>query len=179
MNIQIRIDGAELKRSPKDDPLMISEARISAANLRAALLALRAVKALRITVHRCSDLLSHNGPPTPYIFYTSKPVGNIQLVEDTTVYTRTKVISANPAFDSEPRDHSIGSGVVTPAILRHIEESCITFIVFDHLNSDPAFNLGVAEVPLKPLLMGPTATIVTSEKLHPQGSIEISISWVM
>ncbi|CBH10257.1 hypothetical protein, conserved [Trypanosoma brucei gambiense DAL972] len=146
--------------------------------VRAALVAMRSVVALRVQVFR-ADGLQNSPTPQPYVFYTaampSTTHGGISCIRDTVVHTSTKALTSDPVFDEEPIDHRV---VVDSELISFVSESSVVFVVFDAQARDVRSNLGVAEVPLRPLLASPQAVIRKTEVLHPQGTLSIGLSWV-
>ncbi|KEG09947.1 hypothetical protein DQ04_04411080, partial [Trypanosoma grayi] len=142
--------------------------------MRAALVALRSVVALRVQVFRAADLRA-TPPPQPYVFYTASAPSGLSCVRDTTVRTSTKAFTTDPVFDVEPIEHRV---VVDQELLLFIAEGAVVFVVFDERAKEVRANLGVAEVPLRPLLASPQAVVRTTEVLHPQGTLTVGLSWV-
>ncbi|ESS68227.1 hypothetical protein TCDM_02988 [Trypanosoma cruzi Dm28c] len=142
--------------------------------LRAVLLSLRSVVALRVQVFRANGLLG-TPVPQPYVFYTtSAPVG-LSCVRDTVVRPSSKPFTTDPVFDADPVDHRL---VVDRELVEFIAGGAVVFILFDEQAKDVQANLGVAEVPLRALLESPQAVVRTTEALHPQGTISVGLSWV-
>ncbi|ORC90091.1 uncharacterized protein TM35_000091410 [Trypanosoma theileri] len=142
--------------------------------LRAALISLRSVVALRVQVFRADGLLA---PPTPqpYVFYTASAPSGLSCVRDTVVRTSTKAFTTDPVFDVDPVDHRL---VVDRELVQFVAEGVIVFVVFDEQAKEVRANLGVVEVPLRPLLASPQAVVRTTEVLHPQGTLSVGLSWV-
>ncbi|RNF12932.1 uncharacterized protein Tco025E_06451 [Trypanosoma conorhini] len=152
----------------------LSSTLFTAEALRAALVGLRSVVALRVQVFRADGLLA-TPVPQPYVFYTtSAPVG-LSCVRDTVVRPSSKPFTADPVFDADPVDHRL---VMDRELVEFMAVGAVVFIVFDEQAKDVQANLGVAEVPLRALLESPQALVRTTEALHPQGTISVGLSWV-
>lgn len=161
-----------------DRPVQTARFTMSAAEVRSALVSLRAVRALRVEVFRAQDLPSTGGPtlPQPYVFYTAhSPSGALSSVSDTVVRPSNRNFTTDPVFDAAPVDHRV---VVDRDLIHFIANGTIVFVVFDDQSKEVQANLGIVEVPLYPLLTSPTALIRQSEPLHPQGTLTIGLSWV-
>ena len=155
-----------------------STARLSYESLQANVLSLRSVAALRIHVYRATGLRSDGHIPQPYVFYTvtNVPAGLSSFIGDTVIHPSGSTVTANPTFDVNPREHQV---IMDMNVVRFLHQAVVSFIVFDATSKDFETNLGVAAVPLERLLRSPTETIQTTETLHPQGTLEIGISWIM
>ena len=145
--------------------------------IRSALISFRSVVALRVQVFRASGLVggNNNALPSPYIFYTSTSPHGVTFIKDTVVTSSNRSQTTDPVFDILPQDHTI---VLDAEFIRFMHDGALSFVVFDHKAEDVQNNLGVAVVSLKDMLASPSAMITKTEPLHPQGSVEIGISWV-
>ncbi|CCW59562.1 unnamed protein product [Phytomonas sp. EM1] len=153
-------------------------ALLSAAEMRAALIALRSLLFLRVHVFKAEGLASVEGGtmPQPYVFYTAhSPHGGLGFVRDTVVRTAGNAFTTDPVFDAIPVDHRV---VVDRELIHYIAHGSIVFVVFDERAHDVRENLGVVEVSLHPLLASPTAFIRETVPLHPQGTLSFGISWI-
>ncbi|KAH8607290.1 First C2 domain [Trypanosoma vivax] len=152
-----------------------TEKLITSDELKSTLLAMRNIIALRIQVFKAENLLG-SPMPQPYVFYTTTGSHKgLSCVRDTVVHTHTRTLTASPIFDLEPVDHRV---VVDRDLLLFVLTGTVVFVVFDAQASDVRANLGVAEVPLRPLLASPRAVVRTTEVLHPQGTLSVGLSWV-
>lgn len=152
---------------------------LSAQEIKAAMVALRTVCYLRIQVFRAEGLggsAEAGTAPQPYVFYTaSSPLGALNCVRDTVVHPSSRAFTTDPVFDAMPVDHRV---IVDPALIRFVAFGVISFVLFDERATNVQSNLGVVEVALRPLLNSPHATIRVTEKLHPQGTLSVGLSWV-
>ncbi|KAK7195532.1 hypothetical protein NESM_000481200 [Novymonas esmeraldas] len=153
---------------------------LSALEIKSAMVALRAVRYLRIQVFRAEGLgggvESTGAAPQPYVFYTAtSPLSALSCVRDTVVRPSSRAFTADPVFDAAPVDHRV---VVDASLIRFVATGVVSFVVFDERAADVQANLGVAEVALRALLDAPHATIRLTERLHPQGSLSVGLSWV-
>lgn len=155
-----------------DRPL--SSALFTADAMRATLLALRSVVALRVQVFRADGLLG-TPVPQPYVFYTSSTPSGMSCVRDTVVRTSTRAFTVDPVFDADPVDHQV---VVDRELVEFMATGAIVFVVFDERAKEVQANLGVAKVPLQPLLKSSQAVLRSTETLHPQGTLNVGVSWV-
>jgi chromosome segregation ATPase len=164
--------------APLSDPKAAS-VTLSAAEIKSAMVALRTVRFLRIQVFDANGLAGSaedNTLPQPYVFYTaSSPLGGLNCVRDTVVQPINKVFTTDPKFDVAPVDHRV---VVDPSLIRFIAFGTVCFVVFDERAKEVQMNLGIVEVALRPLLESPVATIITTQPLHPQGTLRVGLSWV-
>ncbi|KAH9598977.1 hypothetical protein LSM04_004905 [Trypanosoma melophagium] len=147
---------------------------LTAEALRAALISLRGVVALRVQVFRADGLLA-SPTPQPYVFYTASAPSGLSCIRDTVVHTSTKAFTTDPVFDVDPVDHRL---VMDRELVQFVAEGFIVFVVFDEQAKEVRANLGVVEVPLRPLLASPQAVVRTTEVLHPQGTLSVGLSWV-
>lgn len=114
--------------------------------------------------------------PMPYVFYTAhSPTGVVHSIADTVVRPASGQPTADPSFAAAPVDHRV---VPDRELVRLLAHGSIVFVVFDARAADVRSNLGLMELPLRPLLASPHAFIRTTERLHPQGSLEVGLSWV-
>ncbi|CBZ23996.1 conserved hypothetical protein [Leishmania mexicana MHOM/GT/2001/U1103] len=152
---------------------------LSAQEIKGAMVALRTVCYLRIQVFRAEGLggsAEAGTAPQPYVFYTaSSPLGALNCVRDTVVHPSSRAFTTDPVFDAMPVDHRV---IVDPALIRFVAFGVVSFVLFDERATNVQSNLGVVEVALRPLLNSPHATIRVTEKLHPQGTLSVGLSWV-
>lgn len=153
---------------------------MSAAEVTAAMMALRTVRFLRVHIFRAQGLPGSPevaaSLPQPYVFYTAlSSFGGLGCIADTVVHPAGRTFTIEPVFDAAPVDHRV---VVDASLIRFIAYGTVAFVVFDERADDVQRNLGVVEVPLRPLLESPLAQIRTTERLHPQGTLSIGLSWV-
>ncbi|CAC9507036.1 conserved hypothetical protein [Leishmania infantum JPCM5] len=152
---------------------------LSAPEIKAAMVALRTVCHLRIQVFRAEGLggsAEAGTAPQPYVFYTAtSPLGALNCVRDTVVHPSSRAFTTDPVFDAMPVDHRV---IVDPALIRFVAFGVVSFVLFDERATNVQSNLGVVEVALRPLLNSPHATIRVTEKLHPQGTLSVGLSWV-
>jgi hypothetical protein len=144
------------------------------------LLAFRAVRALRVTVTRATNLAvnARGVAPTPYVFYTATGAeDDFTAITDTVVHTTGALMTQNPSFDAVPRDHAVTIG---SALFDFLQAGAITFVIFDSQadDGDVDSNLGTAVVQLATLVESPQATIVRALPLHPSGHLEVALSWL-
>ncbi|ESL10267.1 hypothetical protein TRSC58_02003 [Trypanosoma rangeli SC58] len=149
-------------------PLFTAEA------LRATLVRLRSVVALRVQVFRADGLLG-TPVPQPYVFYTTSAPAGLSCVRDTVVRPSSKSFTTDPVFDADPVDHRL---VMDRELVEFMVVGAVVFIVFDEQAKDVQANLGVVEVSLRPLLESPQTVVRTTEVLHPQGTLSVGLSWV-
>ena len=145
---------------------------ITPEHIRAALISFRSVVALRVQIFRASNLV---GGVSPYVFYTSTSPHGVTFIKDTVVTSSNRVQTTDPVFDILPQDHSI---VLDAEFIRFVHDGKLSIVLFDHQAQDVESNLGMAVIPLKEMLVSPAAMISRTEPLHPQGTVEIGISWV-
>ncbi|KAG5473698.1 hypothetical protein LSCM1_04325 [Leishmania martiniquensis] len=152
---------------------------LSEKEIKSAMVALRTVRYLRIQVFRAEGLAGSAGAgtaPQPYVFYTSSsPLGALNCVRDTVVHPSSRAFTTDPVFDATPVDHRV---IVDPALIRFVAFGVVSFVLFDERATNVQANLGVVEVALRPLLKSPHETIRVTEKLHPQGTLSVGLSWV-
>lgn len=164
--------------APLSDP-RAGAATLSSAEIKSAMVALRAVRFLRVQLFRAQGLAGSaedNTLPQPYVFYTaSSPVGGLSCVRDTVVQPFNKSFTTDPTFDVAPVDHRV---IVDAALIRFVAFGVVHFVVFDERAKDVHVNLGLVEVALRPLLESPSATITLTQPLHPQGTLSLGLSWV-
>eukprot|EP00796_Vickermania_ingenoplastis_P000891 gene891-520_t len=177
---------------------------MSALEVRAALVALRSVVAIRVQVFRLQGYeppaatalpeveevpepgaitaAAATRPPDPYIFYTtSSPVPSLSPIRDTVVRStgggplrRPDTPGGDAVFDQEPVEHRVA---VDRDLVQFLCYGSIVFVVFDANSTDIEHNLGTVELPLKPLLESPQAMMRTTEVLHPRGTLSVGLSW--
>ncbi|CAM39888.2 conserved hypothetical protein [Leishmania braziliensis MHOM/BR/75/M2904] len=152
---------------------------LSAQEIKSAMVALRTVCYLRIQVFRAEGLagsLEGGTAPQPYVFYTAtSPLGALNCVRDTVVHPSSRIFTTDPVFDVVPVDHRV---IVDPALIRFVAFGVVSFVLFDERATNVQANLGVVEVALRPLLNSPHAIIRVTERLHPQGTLSVGLSWV-
>ncbi|GET90298.1 hypothetical protein, conserved [Leishmania tarentolae] len=166
--------------APLSDPRAgLSSFTLSAQEIKAAMVALRTVRYLRIQVFRAEGLAGSaeaGTAPQPYVFYTAtSPLGALNCVRDTVVHPSSRAFTTDPVFDATPVDHRV---IVDPALIRFIACGVVSFVLFDERAANVQSNLGVVAVALRPLLNSPHDTIRATEKLHPQGTLNVGLSWV-
>ncbi|KAG5473416.1 hypothetical protein LSCM4_03479 [Leishmania orientalis] len=152
---------------------------LSEKEIKSAMVALRTVRYLRIQVFRAEGLAGSadaGTAPQPYVFYTStSPLGALNCVRDTVVHPSSRAFTTDPVFDAMPVDHRV---IVDPALIRFVAFGVVSFVLFDERATNVQANLGVVEVALRPLLKSPHETIRVTERLHPQGTLSVGLSWV-
>ena len=167
-------------------PILLARPLVTAVTsdtIRAALIAFRSVRALRIQVYGASDLLCAPSAvagaprrlPSPYVFYTSTSPHGITFIAETMVSTAGRVATADPTFDLLPVDHPV---VLDAEFVRFMNDGSLSFVVFDHTAADVQSNLGIAVIRLEEMLASPSFVMQKRLPLHPQGSLEVGISWV-
>jgi hypothetical protein len=212
-------------------------------SLRAALLAMRTVRGVRIQILRCSQLRDStdgNRIPMPYVYYTATlerspvmtatssataasaftafPGGSTtnqrgrsgsftsstavagkqsfassssssataaagdswplaHIISDTAVHTRSRVVTNDPVFDVEPKDHTFT--VFDAQVAAFFRHAVLSFVVYDVNCEQPEQHLGMASVPLAAMLQSPTSSIIETDfPLRPHGTISFTISWI-